>query len=108
MTNFEQFKRDFKRELLVKVIIDLKYGKISHARAVRIAQDIVAIFEEQNPTQVFAKINKMAETKPEVLDIFIKRINEYENRDREARLAQIHVYLAPKVQEKGGENNGIN
>lgn len=102
MTNFDQFKKDFKRELLVKVIIDLKYGKISHARAVRIAQDIVEIFKDQNPALVFSKINKMAETKPEVLDIFIKRISEYEARDREDRLAQIHVYLTPS--QKGGGN----
>ena len=104
MTNFDQFKKDFKRELLVKVIIDLKYGKISHPRAVQIAQNVVEIFKDNEPAQVFSKINKMAESKPEVLDIFIKRISEYEERERTDKLAQIHVYLS-KDNVKGGEEN---
>lgn len=101
MKNFDQFKTDFKRDVLVQVIIDMKYGVTSKKRAAVLAEKILEIFKEEKASVAFAAINKLAETQPNILDIFIKRAQEFENRDKKLRLDQIHIYLKPL----GGESN---
>ena len=96
MKNFEQFKKDFKRDLLIKVVIGLKHGQTSKDKSAEIARNILEVFRNGEPAVVFQGINKLAETHPYILDIFIKRANEYDQRFVDEKIPQILIYLKPK------------
>ena len=107
-TNFELFKKDFKRDLLIQIVINMKHGKVGKTSSSELAREVLEIFREgQAPhqsdagqaRQVFERINKLAETHPEILDIFIKRGYEFDSREKDQRLEQISIYLT-----KGGDN----
>ena len=97
--NFETFKKDFKRDLLVKVVVALKFGHADRAGAAKFAQDTIGIFDTEEPVQMFAAINKLSETHPEILAPFIKRGSEYDEREKIERMQQIMRDLKMK----GGE-----
>jgi hypothetical protein len=99
--NYEQFKKDFKRDLLVKMVVYLKHGKTTKKRSKTLAKQILSIFSEIEAAAAFAKINKLSEHHPEILDIFIKRGYEFDSRETNEKLNQIIVYLKTK----GGESN---
>lgn len=95
MNNLDQFKKDFKRDLFAKIIVDMKYGNISKNYASNISKQVIEIFKEETPAKLFTVINKMSETNSRVLDVFINRAGEYEIRERDEKLAQIHAILNP-------------
>lgn len=97
MKNFDQFKHDFKQDVLIKVIVAMRHEKVSAEKASYLARAISEIFENE-PHEVFKKLNKLAETHPDILDIFIKRATEYDDRKRIEDINQIQIYL------KGGVN----
>jgi hypothetical protein len=99
MKNFEQFKKDFKRDLLIQIVINMRHGKTGKASSSELAREVLKIFREGQAKQVFERINKLAETHPEILDIFIKRGYEFDSREKDQRLEQINIYLT-----KGGDN----
>jgi len=98
MDNLKQFKKDFKRDLLVKVIVDMKYGATSKSRGAEIASRILECFKAED-VEIFRKLNKIAQTHPEILDILIKRMGEFDAREKDQKLNQIHIYFL------GGEKN---
>lgn len=91
-TNFEQFKKDFKQDILIKVIVATRHGKVSSDSASYLARLILEIFENE-PREVFKKLNKLTETHPDILDIFIKRATEYDDRKKIEDISQIQIYL---------------
>lgn len=91
--NFEQFKRDFKRDLLVKIVINMKHGKMSRSRSQQLAKHVLKIYQETQAKKVFEQINKLAESHPDILDIFIKRMEEFDKRYIDKEIEQIHIYL---------------
>lgn len=99
--NFEQFKKDFKRDLLIRIVINMKHGKVGKTSSSELAREVLEIFREGQTKQVFERINKLTETHPDILDIFIKRGYEFDSREREEKTNQILVYLKLK----GGETN---
>ncbi len=107
-TNFEQFKKDFKQDMLIKVIVALRRKRISQENASYLAKRILEIFQDEKATEVFKKINKLAETHPNILEILIKRGTEYDERQRAHDINQIQVYLRgglpTEALAKGGEN----
>jgi hypothetical protein len=98
--SFSQFEKDFKRDVLVKVVICLRHGKTSRQRVTGLARLILEAFRQDAANIAFSKINKLSESYPEVLDIFIKRGYEYDEREKKEKLNQIVLYLKTK----GGEN----
>ena len=100
-TNFELFKKDFKRDLLIKIVINMKHGKTERVSSRELAREVLEIFREARAKQVFERINKLAETHPEILDIFIKRGYEFDTREKQEKVNQIMIYLKTK----GGETN---
>jgi hypothetical protein len=98
MKNFEQFKKDFKRDLLIKIVVSLKYGKANESPS-EVARTILEVFKFNEKEVVFKQINKLSETHPEILDIFIKRGYEYDAREKDEKLSRILSFL------KGGEIN---
>jgi hypothetical protein len=92
-TNFEQFKKDFKQDMLIKVIVALRHKKISQENASYMAKRILEIFQEEKVSDTFKKINKLAESHPNILEILIKRGTEYDERQRAEDISQIQIYL---------------
>ncbi|HVZ66721.1 MAG TPA: hypothetical protein VG917_00495 [Patescibacteria group bacterium] len=111
MKNLDQFKKDFKRDVLIRVIVNLEHGKTTRYGAKTLAKEILEIFAEEEAKKVFMKMNKLTETRPEILDIFIKRMSEYEAKDRDEKINQIMVILKAgggqpfQSLAKGGETN---
>ena len=108
--NFETFKKDFKRDLLIQIVINMKHGKTNKTGSKELAREVLEIFREGHSRQVFERINKLTETHPEILDIFIKRGYEFDSREKTEKIEQIHIYLAegsmpPEALAKGGEIN---
>ncbi len=97
--NYETFKKDFKRDFFVKMVIALKYSKTTRGSSAEFASDIIDLMKEEQVGVAFAKINKLAEIHPELLEILIKRGNEYDAREKEEKMNQIIMNL----REKGGE-----
>jgi hypothetical protein len=96
MKNLELFKKDFKRDLLVKIVVSLKHGKTNKGKAKSLAREILSIFRESEAGSIFSKLNKLSESYPAVLDVFIKRGYEFDNREKEEKVNQIIVYLTKK------------
>lgn len=109
MKNFDQFKHDFKQDVLIKVIVALRHDAITQNRASGLAQAILEIFSEENPRAVFTLINKLSETNSDIVDIFIKRATEYDDRKKAEDIPQIQIFfrggLPPESLAKGGEIN---
>lgn len=106
--NFEQFKKDFKQDLLICVVMNMKHGKLSEAASRMMVRRILSILNAESEASTFTKINKLSETYPAILDIFIKRGYEFDERERDAKLNEITLYLRPAYAKasagEGGEN----
>jgi hypothetical protein len=94
MNNFEIFEKDFKRDLLSKVIVAMKHGRMSKESAQKLAKSVLEIFTQESGPNVFAAINKISEIYPQVIDIFILRGNEYDERETEAKINEIRIDLS--------------
>jgi len=99
MKNFEQFKKDFKRDVFIKVIINLKHGRVTKSSSKEVAKAVLDAFRLDQPRKVFEQINRITQDHPEILDAFIKRGNEYDTRHVNEQIPQILIYM------KGGELN---
>jgi len=110
MDNFSRFKQDFKRDLLIKIVVSMKHGRVSRDASRELAKRILEIFKNNAPPKVFERINKLSEDYPEILDILIARGHEFDSREKEEKMKEIIVYLKtggrlpPEVLTKGGEN----
>ena len=105
--NFEKFKQDFKRDLLIKIVISMKHGRVSKDASQELAKRILEIFKIYEVPKVFESINKLSESYPEILDILITRGHEFDKRESEEKLEQIIVYfktIPTRSTYKGGEN----
>jgi hypothetical protein len=96
--NLEVFKKDFERDVLVKIVISLRHGKMTKERSRDLARGILNIFKNEKTDLVFEGINRLSQSHPDILDIFINRGYEYDEREKEEKLNQIVLYF------KGGEN----
>ncbi len=103
MTNLDQFKKDFKQDMLIKVIVAMRHEAIDSQEASYLAQFILEIFKEEKAMEIFKRINKLAEKHPEILDILIKRGTEYDEKQRVEEISQIQVYF--KANMNRGEAN---
>lgn len=98
MTNLDQFKHNFKKDVLIRVIVAMRHNRTTQKDASYLARQILEIFKEEKASEVFKKINKLAEKHPDVLEILIERGTEYDEVQRKENINKIQVYL------KGGIN----
>ena len=102
---FEQFKNDFKRDVLAQTIVGLRHEKVSNEAAAGLASLVVAATESDDSTTVFERLGALSQSHPEILKAFIKHGNEYDARQSYAKMEEIRGYLDLLVQiGKGGEN----
>ncbi|HVZ11736.1 MAG TPA: hypothetical protein VG965_01780 [Patescibacteria group bacterium] len=102
MDNFNQFKKDFKRDLLIKIVISLKHGYESKTDSQALVRKLLEILKIDDQRMVFSQLNKFSEGRPDILDIIIKRFNEFDEREKTEKINQIIIYFKS---DEGGEIN---
>lgn len=109
-TRFQIFKKDMQRDLLIHIVVSLKHGGMSHGAAKNLSQEIVEVFKNTKETPVYEAFFKISKKHPEIMDIFIKNANAYEQRKRIEDVPAIISFIeqndidnALRVA-KGGEN----
>lgn len=86
MKNFQDFKNDIERELMVKIIMGLRYGSISQVKAQNLAQEYLTIMTAVNTDELFSNMGKIIEKYSEVLEIYLKTAAEYFAQKKEVLL----------------------
>ena len=107
---FQVFKKDMQRDLLIHIVVSLKHGGISHSLAKNLSQKIIEVFKNTKEAQIYEAFFEISKKHPQIMDIFIKNANAYENRKRIEDVPAIISFIeqndidnALRVA-KGGEN----
>lgn len=77
MKTLNEFKNDVERELMVKVIMGLRHGKISKEKAQSIAREYIKLREAENSEQLFENMASLIIKYSEILDVYLKTASEY-------------------------------
>ncbi len=93
MKQFQEFKQDIERELMIKIIIGLRHGKISQSRAQKLAQEYLNLTNASNADELFNNMSKIIERYSEILEVYIKTATEYFDQKREYVLSEARKYL---------------
>ncbi|HRN96135.1 MAG TPA: hypothetical protein PLD54_01675 [Candidatus Levybacteria bacterium] len=93
MKNFEEFKKDIERELMVKIIMGLRYGKISQSKAETLAQEYLELMEVSNTDELFTNMSKLIERYSEMLEVYLKTATEYFTQRKEELLHAGRQYM---------------
>jgi hypothetical protein len=93
MKNFEEYKKDIERELMVKIIMGLRYGKISHQKAEQLAQEYSQIMSAQNAEELFAQLSARIEYFTEMLEVYLTSATEYFAQKKEELLEAGRSYM---------------
>ncbi len=111
MKNFETYKKDIERELMVKIIMGLRHGSLSQKKAQTIAQEYLVLMSAKNTDELFECMGKLIEKYAEMLEVYIKTASEYFNQKKEYVLSEARKYMqtaqyehAVTVLQKGGLN----
>ncbi len=108
MDNFSRFKNNFKQDLLILVVICLKHKSMSEKASRTMVRKLIEILENQDAYESLQQINKLCETYPEILDIFLKRGHEFDEVESRDKVNEINIYLKTnkfyKFLTEGGEN----
>lgn len=111
MNNFEHFKKELKRDLMLQIMYNLKHGLMTKEDSRLLARDFLkavdnAIDEQSTLSELF----RFIEIHPEILSTFTKFANSYYEEQRKARLDQAQLTLKSGDVEaavnilKGGSN----
>ena len=107
---FQIFKKDMQRDLFIHIVVSLKHGGISHGLAKSLSQKIIEVFKNTKEAQIYEAFFEISKKHPEIMDIFIKNANAYENRKRMEDIPAIISFIEQNDIEnalrvvKGGEN----
>lgn len=93
MKQFNDFKRDIERELMIKIIIGLRHGKISQAKAQKLAQEYLVIMKAVNSDELFTNMGKLVGMYSEILEVYLKTANEYFTQKKEELLRAGRKYM---------------
>lgn len=90
--------KDIKRDVLLMIVLKLKYSEISVGHAKILAREVVDICESENTSNVFKGLFELSKRYPGVDDIFIKQATSFDKLFVEEGLKKVKSEL------KGGEN----
>lgn len=93
MKNFEQFKKDVERELMVKIIMGLRHGRISQRKAEILAQEYLQISSVSNTDELFRQMSQLIEQYSEMLEVYLKTATEYFSQRKEELLNAGRYYM---------------
>lgn len=93
MKQFNDFKKDIERELMIKIIIGLRHGNISQAKAQRLAQEYLSVTNAENSEELFTNMGKLVEKYSEILEVYLKTANEYFDQKKDSLLQAGRKYM---------------
>ena len=93
MKNFEEFKKDVEREIMIKIIMGLRYGKISQKKAEVLAQEYTRLMQFKNTDELFSQMANIVEKYSEMLEVYLKVASEYFSQKKEYVLSETRRYL---------------
>lgn len=105
-----QLINNFKRDLMTRIIIELRHAKITTRYARRIAQEVLPLFQSPTVKDFSHAASKISQYYPEIRDSFMKTLKEYENETVQERLANARFFIGISDIDKalyalkGGEN----
>ena len=110
MNNLTEFKKEFEREMLIKIIIGLRYGKISNEQAQVLAKEYLNASNEGTEEKILSRLFSLIEKYTDMLELYIQLANKYFSEKREQVLTMTREYLLAQEYElalktlKGGMN----
>lgn len=93
MNTLSEFKIEFEREMLIKIIIGLRYGKISNEQAQQLAGEYLMAVREENAENILSKIYTMAGTFNDILELYIRLASKHFTEKKEQILTQAREYM---------------
>lgn len=90
--------KDIKRDILLMIVLKLKYSDIGTKHAKQLAREVIDICKYANTADVFKGLYELSKRYPEINDVFIKQANNFDKLFVEEGLKRVKDEL------KGGEN----
>ncbi len=96
MDQFNTLKKDFEREVMVKIIVGLRHGTISEERARVLAHDFLDCMSASDGDTFFSKTVTLLEKFSEMIDLYLKYAEEYFIEKRDYLLSIAREYMKAK------------
>lgn len=93
--------KGIKRDVLLSIVLKLRHSEISHLRAKLLVKEVINVCREENVEKLFKDLFEVTKAYPEVNDIYIKNLQNYDRVFVEDGLSKISNELKLKI---GGEN----
>lgn len=96
---YQTLQTNFERELLFHLIFNMKKGRITKARAQKVAKAFLQVLKKEQTIEGFmSSLSKEAQFYPEIREAFLTAIKEYEKEHVQENLEKVRQVL------KGGVN----
>ena len=101
--------KGIKRDVLLSIVLKLRHSEISHFRAKLLAKEVINVCKEADVEKLFKNLYEVTKAYPEVNDVYIKNLQNYDRVFVEDGLSKISNELkkpsfAKAMEGKGGEN----
>lgn len=91
---YAKLKTNIERELLMVLIMGLRYKKISSIRAKEVSRKMLETLKTSSTSiEALDSISKICERYPELVEPYIKVAKKYEEEDKQQKLNGISFYL---------------
>jgi hypothetical protein len=93
MKNFSEYKKDIERELMIKIIIGLRHGKITERKAEELAKEYMSLVSVQSTEELFRGLSQKIEKHSEILEVYLKTATEYFGQKKDEYLQKGREYM---------------
>lgn len=90
----KQLVGDIERDLLSRIILDLRHKKMSAGEAQYLARDFLALLPSGDEEELLEKFGELGKTYPEVQKIYIKYVGPLKEKQRRKALEIIRDFIA--------------
>ena len=94
MNTIIEFKKEFEREMLIRIIIGLKYGKLSNDQAQLLSKEYLEASGYETVESMLAKLYSLIEKYSDILEVYIQLANKYFTAKKEQILTQAREYMS--------------
>lgn len=88
---YNKLKTNFERELIVRVITNLRRKNISEVRAKKIAQVFLPTLKSESAEEFCEELSKLGRHYPEIMEAFIVTFTQYEKETVTTNLQRIRA-----------------
>lgn len=93
MNELNTLIKDVERDLVVKLVLGVKYGRIDLKEARNIAREFMAEHPYKNKEDLFEQLYIMSEKYNQVRKVYVKHVFEFEDEKRQNRLEIMRNYM---------------